>query len=107
MDINANQPETLLNQGIVVSRQGKYVEAIGYFQKVIDLDPNESDAYWNITQIYVSTKGYNQALLYLDKYMILNKDDEEAQELRVTLEREMTDSRTPITKNTSKRETTT
>lgn len=87
------------------SRQGKYVEAIGYFQKVIALDPNESDAYWNITQSYVSTKDYNQALLYLDKYMILNNDDEEAQELRVTLEREMTDSRTPITKGTGPKET--
>ncbi|WP_179218466.1 tetratricopeptide repeat protein [Saccharibacillus sp. O23] len=81
LEINPDQPETLLNCGVVEYRLNHIEEAKKRLEAAIILDPNESLAYWNLAQIYRGTYHYPEALNYLNKYLELNKEDEEAKAL--------------------------
>ncbi|WP_058301923.1 tetratricopeptide repeat protein [Gorillibacterium timonense] len=86
LEIDPNQSGTLLNYGVVEYRLDHKEEAKSLFERVLTLDSKESLAYWNLSQIYIDSNRYTEAIIYLNQYIELNEQDREAIELRKELE---------------------
>lgn len=62
------------NKGILVSVYGNEKAAIQYFQKVIELDPQRSDAYFQLGVSFGELGEYQTAVSYIDKAIEINSD---------------------------------
>ena len=66
------------NEGLQLSsRQGKYAEAIPYFDKAIEIDPSLAYVWHDRGVCYRELQNYPEALLNFDKAVELAPDDEE------------------------------
>jgi len=53
--------------GAVLFNSQKYTEAIAVFEKVLEKDPENANAAYNIAISYIQLKDDDNALIYLDK----------------------------------------
>jgi len=78
----ANYPGTLTNAwnnlGLLVAREGKTDEAIGYFQKALDKNPDYAVAWQNLGNAYRQKKDWESARKALDRAVELRPEDAEA-----------------------------
>jgi tetratricopeptide (TPR) repeat protein len=78
----ANYPGTLPNAwnnlGILAAREGKTDEAIGYFEKALELNPENGVALLNLGNAYRQKKEWGSAQKALERAVTLNPEDAEA-----------------------------
>jgi tetratricopeptide (TPR) repeat protein len=81
-EAQSNYPGTLPNAwnnlGILAAREGKTDEAIGYFQKVLQLSPEHAVALDNLGSAYRQKKDWENAKIVLEKALTVNPEDAEA-----------------------------
>ena len=71
--INETDSDEQLNQGIALLEEGQYDRAIAYFNKAIELNPRDADAYNNRGLAYFEGKGqYDKAIVDYNKAIELN-----------------------------------
>lgn len=85
--MNAGQA---FEQGIALSREGQYQQAIQYLTKAIEMDPVHTTAYYVRGNAYIQQKEYEKALIDLNKSTALEITREELDGLQ-----EITDSIVP------------
>ncbi len=64
---NTDYPERVVFQtGFALKNEGKIVEASGYFQKVMQMNPSYIDAWINYGECLTNLKRYSEAIQYLE-----------------------------------------
>ncbi|MDD5455153.1 MAG: tetratricopeptide repeat protein [Candidatus Ratteibacteria bacterium] len=63
-----------LKSGILSLQIGDYEDALGNFQKVLDLDPVNSDAYYYLGMTYSQMEEFDKAVSYYEKALKLNPE---------------------------------
>ncbi|MFK5890917.1 MAG: tetratricopeptide repeat protein [Flavobacteriaceae bacterium] len=76
VDKNPNEPMLYFNLGVISNEQNKDADAIKYYKKAIELDPNYFDAYVNMANVYRKAENriiddMNKNLSDFDKYDVL------------------------------------
>jgi tetratricopeptide (TPR) repeat protein len=66
---------TLFDRGVENVKANRYEEGLDYFNRVIELDPDNALAYYNRGYCYYSMKQYEQAVPAFDKAIELNPRD--------------------------------
>ena len=66
---------TSFNEGVLLEENGEYDEAIQYFSKAIDVNPEDFSSYGNIGKIYTILEKYPDAISNYKKVLSLNPDD--------------------------------
>jgi tetratricopeptide (TPR) repeat protein len=77
-DYPATLPNAWNNLGILAAREGKTDEAIGYFQKALEMNPEHAVALQNLGNAYRQKKDWDAARKTLEHALALNPDDAEA-----------------------------
>lgn len=67
-----------VKEGAKLFNGQKYIEAIQVFEKVLDLDPRNEKALYNIAISYIQLKNDDNALIYLNKTVEVNPFYEDA-----------------------------
>ena len=70
--------KSLIEMAIQAGEAGKREDALMWWQRVIEIDPNESTAYYNIGSIYLYLKRYAEAIEVCKKSLALNPHRKEA-----------------------------
>jgi tetratricopeptide (TPR) repeat protein len=82
VQLHAGYPGTLPNAwnnlGILAAREGNYDQAIEYFQRALQIDPQHSIALQNLGSAYRQKKDWPQAKSALERALTLNPNDPEA-----------------------------
>ncbi len=73
-------PEVLNNEGIAINRRGG--NGTAFFQRIVQLDPQNADYWFNLAVSERRTKNYAAALKAADRSLALRPQDEEAQHLK-------------------------
>lgn len=73
-------PEVLNNEGIAINRRGH--NGTAFFQRVVQLDPQNPDYWFNLAVSERRIKSYDAALKAVDRSLALRPRDEEAQRLK-------------------------
>ncbi len=76
-------PEVLNNEGIAINRRGQ--NGTAFFQRVVQLDPQNADYWFNLAVSERRTKNYDAALKAVERSLALKPQDEEAQHLKNNL----------------------
>lgn len=58
--------------GVSLREEGKWEEAISYYQKGLSISPNDSNIYYNIGMAYAGGKKFEKALNYFNKAVKIN-----------------------------------
>jgi tetratricopeptide (TPR) repeat protein len=74
----ATMPNTWNNLGILAAREGKTGEAIGYFQKSLQVNADNAVVLQNLGNAYRQQKDWPNAKSSLERSLALNPDDAEA-----------------------------
>lgn len=77
-------PEVLNNEGIAVNRRGE--NGTAFFQRVVQLNPQNADYWFNLAVSQRRQKDYDDALKSVAKSLALRPNDDEARNLRENLE---------------------
>jgi tetratricopeptide (TPR) repeat protein len=82
LKLHATYPGTLPNcwnnLGILAAREGDFDQAIQYFQRALQIDPEHSIALQNLGSAYRQKKDWPQAKTALERALALDPDDPEA-----------------------------
>jgi tetratricopeptide (TPR) repeat protein len=71
------------NLAVILTNQHNYPAAIREYEKVIELDPNDADAHYNLAIVYdTDMKDNDKALEQYREYIRIAPDSKEAQEVR-------------------------
>lgn len=81
-DVPELTAQQYIHLGNVAGRQEKYKQAIGYYTKALEEDPNSTNAYYNRGYVYIELKKYKWAVLDLDKAIELDPEYASAYHLR-------------------------
>lgn len=73
-------PEVLNNEGIAINRRGQ--NGTAFFQRIVQLDPQNADYWFNLAVSERRTKNYTAALKAVERSLALRPQDEEAQHLK-------------------------
>ena len=65
-------------KGLNFAQAKKYTLAIREFKSVLEANPANESAIYNLGNCYLHNKENGKAILYLEKYLKLNPSDEEA-----------------------------
>lgn len=76
-------PEVLNNEGIAFNRRGQ--NGTAFFQRVVEMDPQSPDYWFNLAVSQRRQKNYTAALNAVAHCLALHPQDEEAQNLRENL----------------------
>jgi tetratricopeptide (TPR) repeat protein len=76
-------PEVLNNEGIAFNRRGQ--NGTAFFQRVVEMDPQSPDYWFNLSVSERRRKNYTAALNAVSRCLALHPQDEEAQNLRKNL----------------------
>ena len=77
-DYPATLPNAWNNLGILSAREGNTDEAIGFFQKALELNPEHAVALQNLGNAYRQKKDWDAARKTLEHALTLNPEDAEA-----------------------------
>jgi tetratricopeptide (TPR) repeat protein len=92
LDNNKDFPDhvpTLYQLGAIMAKQGKYDEAITYFQKITSLLPSEAEAYNNLGFCYFSMEQPQKAKEMFLKALAINPNFEAAKKSLETVEADL------------------
>jgi len=82
LKLRASYPDTMANSwnnlGLLAARDGRREEAIGYFQKALELSPDHSIALDNLGSAYRQQKQWGDARRIYDQALQVNPNDAEA-----------------------------
>ncbi len=82
LKLTASYPDTRTNAwnnlGLIAARRGKTVDAIGYFQEALRLNPDHFIALENLGNAYRQEKRWDEARTELEKALAVKSDDPEA-----------------------------
>ena len=67
-----------ISEGLALYELGKYKEAIQCYDKAIDIDPDDADAYYNKGCALDSLEQYKEVIKYYDKAIEIDPDDADA-----------------------------
>jgi serine/threonine-protein kinase len=81
-----NDPDVLDMIGNVTRRQGKFEEALRYFQRALELDPRRVDLLQNTADTYQLLRRYAESATLLDRALAIEPDDVETKVRRAFLE---------------------
>ena len=76
-------PEVLNNEGIAINRRGG--NGTAFFQRVVQLNPQNADYWFNLAVSQRRTKDYDAAIQAVGRCLMLRPQDEEAQHLKTNL----------------------
>jgi tetratricopeptide (TPR) repeat protein len=77
-DYPATLPNAWNNLGILAAREGNTDEAIGFFQKALEINPDHAVALQNLGNAYRQKKDWDTAKKTLEHALALNPEDAEA-----------------------------
>ena len=77
-DYPATLPNAWNNLGILAAREGKTDEAIGFFQKALEINPDHAVALQNLGNAFRQKKDWDAAKRTLEHALALNSEDPEA-----------------------------
>jgi len=77
-DYPATFPNAWNNLGILAAREGNTDEAIGYFRKALEINPEHAVALQNLGNAYRQKRDWDAARKTLEHALALNPDDAEA-----------------------------
>ena len=80
LNIDQNYKEALFTNGNAFFHQGKYIQAIQYYDKVLAIDPNFKEALLNKGVVLYSLRDYTQAIQYYDKVLAIDPNNKKALE---------------------------
>ncbi len=75
LDYPKSQKDALIELGLLKSEQKLHDEALGYFVKVLQLDPNHAPSYCNVSSILIDKGQISQAKGAIIKAFELNPND--------------------------------
>jgi tetratricopeptide (TPR) repeat protein len=75
---NPNKEEALVSKGVALIKSGKQIEAITYFDKVLEINPNSESAWYNKGVALAESKKYDEAVKCYDKALEINPNSESA-----------------------------
>ena len=82
LTLHASYPDTLANSwnnlGLLSARGGRPVEAVGYFQKALQLSPDHLIALINLGSAYRQTKRWDDARKIYEHALAVNPNDADA-----------------------------
>ena len=58
---------SLLNQGVKLKRQGKYEDALNFYNKALEIDPDYDKAWFNKGMVSLKLKKNYDAILYFER----------------------------------------
>ncbi|MCL2155625.1 MAG: tetratricopeptide repeat protein [Leptospirales bacterium] len=65
----------LMYLGNIARKRGEYDNAINFFNRAINYDPNNPEIYINLARVYREKKNYNDAIRYAEKAYSMNPND--------------------------------
>jgi tetratricopeptide (TPR) repeat protein len=71
----ADEIKKILTEGVRLFEEGKYQEAIAEYEKVFDIEKNNTAALFEIGYAYYALKDYDKAIKYSDKVIKQGKDN--------------------------------
>ena len=74
--VQANQAES----------NGDFDAAIGMYEEILQISPNDANAYYNMALAYGRNEDYQQALEFIDKSIAANPDDAEVRQMKIRLQ---------------------
>ena len=74
--MDKTDPAYWLDQGGLFATYGNHTAAVRAYQKAIELDPENSEAYFNLGVTYGEMDDLDQALLYINKAISLDDSQE-------------------------------
>ncbi len=72
--IDSNNIDALINLGYFSIQSTQYDKAIERFNKVLEVDPENAEAYLYMTDLYVQMGDIEKGLSYLERYKSFQKD---------------------------------
>jgi len=90
---NLNWPEhvpTMYQLGAILAKKGQYKEALPFFQRVTELEPNEAEAYTNLGFCYYNLEQPEKAKEMYLKALELNSNFEPARKSLQAVEADLT-----------------
>ncbi|MHA2348214.1 MAG: tetratricopeptide repeat protein [Candidatus Thorarchaeota archaeon] len=72
--LSSKNARALLGKGKIAKITGSFVNAITWFNKAIDADPNFLPAYMELGNLYIENKEWSQAKEILDKALWINSE---------------------------------
>lgn len=87
LEKNPNDTIALRMQGILMWSQGKRVEALSYFGRVVDLDPLNYPEWLELAKRQIDAMEITKAAVSLNKVILLSPNSEESAEARKLLNR--------------------
>ena len=72
---NTKDPDLLLIAGVSYMMLNNFDEALLHLKKIIKIDPNHKDAYFNIATVYKNKNELKEAIKYLNKVTDLDKNN--------------------------------
>jgi len=76
--LNSTDIYALYNKALALDNLGRLDEAITYYQKVLEITPNDTDSLSNIGLAYYNLGEPAKAITYYDKVLSINPDDADA-----------------------------
>ena len=80
--LDANNPNVWYNQGILLFKMGRYLDARNSFAQAADIDPGFVEAWYNKGIALMHLGKYIEATRVFDKAIALNPHDREARQQR-------------------------
>lgn len=78
LDANPNDADTIANLGAILQKQGKFEDALAYYQKAESLDPSNVNTRLNVGTLYQQKGDYKTAIVAYDSILILYPDNVQA-----------------------------
>ena len=80
--LDANNPKVWYNQGVLLFKMGRYLDARNSFAQAADIDPGFAEAWYNKGIALMHLGKYLEAIRAFDKALTLNPRDSNAREQR-------------------------
>ena len=78
LDANPNDSDTIANLGAILQKQGKFDDALSYYQKAESIDPSNVNTRLNVGTLYQQKGDYKTAIVAYDSVLILYPDNVQA-----------------------------
>jgi tetratricopeptide (TPR) repeat protein len=90
--LDANNPNIWYNQGIILFKMGRYLDARNSFAQAADIDPEFAEAWYNKGMALMNLGKYLEATRIFDKAIALNPNYREARQQRDLAQKKVMES---------------
>ncbi len=84
--IAPDNPLTHFNLGNFLLRNNRHIEAVKCYEKVLEIDANFADAYYNIAWILSEAEATSEAFSFVERGLKVAPDDEDLQKLKKNIQ---------------------